>query len=712
MTRLAYPLLLLLLLGLVFASLILQPGYLLYPRGGQATDLTITHWPAVAFNLHSLHQDGQIPLWQTAIVSGGPWLANPQSWLLYPPAWLFYILPINLTFNLLLLAHLFVAAAATYVFGRRALKLAPPGAALAGLAFAGAPWLSAQLAAGHVNVVLALAWLPVALLGADRAASTARLDGALLTGVAWTAALLNHIQMAAFAATLTVAWFLFRIQAPRLLKTFRVLFLTTAVALLLSAALLIPLAEALPYLNRTALTVDQAGVFSLPWSHLLTTVIPTYAGEPEQVVYLGLPVALLAAFGLALKPDRLTLFWTVVIALACLFTLGVNAPLFPLVAHTLPALSWLRVPPRAWVLVSFGLALLAGRGLDALTSPRLSPSARHRVSLIALAALVAGLLLATGLLFLIQPTPLAAWVLAAFSLVSVVALVLRARSRLRPTPFAIASLVLAALDLGLVHAAWTEMVSPADAFAWGAETAEYLARKPGPFRTYSPSYSLPQHTALQHGLSLADGANPIQLRSYAEFLAVAGGYQQASYSPTLPPVLDDTSAQPDARLLGLLNVEYVAAEWPIEAEDLVLETQIGETRIYRNDQVLPRAFVVAQARHEQQPGGASLAWPIQATPARIVLYTPNRIVVKAELSTPGLLVLSEVWYPGWRARDNGIDIPVLRTDAVLRGVYLEAGAHTVEFEYRPWTALAGGLVSGITALGLLVYAAVHMRRHT
>jgi hypothetical protein len=80
MNRRVTPILLVMLVLGALAPVILRPGYLLYPRGGQATDLTITHWPAVAFNVRSLRQDGQIPLWRTTIASGGPWAANPQSW--------------------------------------------------------------------------------------------------------------------------------------------------------------------------------------------------------------------------------------------------------------------------------------------------------------------------------------------------------------------------------------------------------------------------------------------------------------------------------------------------------------------------------------------------------------------------------------------------------------------------------------------------------
>jgi hypothetical protein len=703
MIRPSYPALLLILLALVFAPTLVHPGYLLYPRTGEATDLTITHWPAVAYNVRSWRQTHQVPLWRNSIASGGPWAANPQSWLFYPPAWLFFFLPINTTFNYLLLAHLLLAALGTYAFGRRALGLKPPGAAMAGLAFALSPWLSGQLAAGHVNIVLALAWLPVALLGAHWGGTSNRSGGALLAGAAWAAAVLNHAQMAAFIAMLTVCWFLFITfgsrKGPSKHRRAVQLGLMSVVALLLSAALLVPLAEALPYLNRTAMTVSEAGVFSLTWPQLFTTIIPTYGGEPEQLIYLGIPVVILAIAGLVLNRDRATRFLACVAALAALFALGTHGPLFPLLARLVPGISWLRVPPRAWLLVAFGVALLAGRGLDALIRRPGTTQSRRQVTVIVMATLTVGLILGLGLGFLFHPTPPAAWSLAALSMLTGAALLCGIRLELKSQHLALTLLLLVTADLGLVRAAWTQMRSPADAFAWGAQTATYLATKPGPVRIYSPSYSLPQHTAMLHDLSLADGVDPFQLADYAAFLSLAGGYDADGYSPTLPPSLDATGARPDAALLGLLNVGYVASSFPIQVDGLTPLAQIDRTFIYLNEQALPRAFVVLQPRVS---GDIVLERPIDAAPASIVTYTPNQIIVKAALDTSGLLVLSEMWYPGWHARVDGSEVPIQRVERLLRGVYLDVGVHTVTFEYRPWTVRVGLAISGCTALALLL----------
>jgi hypothetical protein len=289
------------------------------------------------------------------------------------------------------------------------------------------------------------------------------------------------------------------------------------------------------------------------------------------------------------------------------------------------------------------------------------------------------------------------------------ALWLRARARLQARSFALVVLLLAAVDLALVRGAWTEMRAPEEAFAWGAEAADYLAQQPGTFRSYSPSYSLPQHTAADRGLFLADGVDPIQLSHYAEFLAEAGGYEAAGYSPTLPPVLYYASAQPDAARLGLLNVAYVASSFPIQADGLELSQRLGETYLYQNEKVVPRAFVVPSS----EPvgiGELSLVPPVQPTAAPIVEYSPNRIVVEARLEAPGLLVLSEVWYPGWGVRSDGQEVALHRVEGTLRGVFLDRGRHTVEFRYQPWTAWLGLALSGATALLLIGYTGWWLRR--
>jgi len=54
-------------------------------------------------------------------------------------------------------------------------------------------------------------------------------------------------------------------------------------------------------------------------------------------------------------------------------------------------------------------------------------------------------------------------------------------------------------------------------------------------------------------------------------------------------------------------------------------------------------------------------------------------------------------------------VPIYRTDYVLRGIYLEAGRHTVELNYDPVSLKAGGAISTLAWVGLSV-ALVWLRR--
>ena len=105
-------------------------------------------------------------------------------------------------------------------------------------------------------------------------------------------------------------------------------------------------------------------------------------------------------------------------------------------------------------------------------------------------------------------------------------------------------------------------------------------RSTAPFRVYSPSFSIPQHTGARLGLEQVDGVDPSQLRWVTHYLDLASGCPGSGYSVTLPYISHGTDpstacreAIPDARLLGLLNACFVVAEYPVLAPGLVLESR-------------------------------------------------------------------------------------------------------------------------------------------
>ncbi|MBE9471546.1 MAG: YfhO family protein [Chloroflexi bacterium] len=79
------------------------------------------------------------------------------------------------------------------------------------------------------------------------------------------------------------------------------------------------------------------------------------------------------------------------------------------------------------------------------------------------------------------------------------------------------------------------------------------------------------------------------------------------------------------------------------------------------------------------------------------------------MDTPGYLVLTDTWYPGWQATVDGKPAEVLQANYAFRAVYLAAGEHTVEMVYHPTSVLVGEAVS-LTTLTLLVVGLPLTRR--
>ena len=64
--------------------------------------------------------------------------------------------------------------------------------------------------------------------------------------------------------------------------------------------------------------------------------------------------------------------------------------------------------------------------------------------------------------------------------------------------------------------------------------------------------------------------------------------------------------------------------------------------------------------------------------------SPNQLTYQAKMTTAGLGVFSEIYYPaGWIAKLDGKEVPILRTNYLLRGIQLPAGTHEIVFTFAP-----------------------------
>lgn len=732
-----------LLLLLLLPLALLLPGVAAFPypaSPGAYSDLAISHYPAVVFLQRAVLEWGRVPLWSPGILSGAPLAANPLSGLWYPPGWLALLLPLPLGFNLLIALHLAWGGLGMYLL-LRAEGLGRPAALLGGLAFEALPKLFAHYGAGHLTLLYAVPWTPWLL----REAAGPKLKGAIFqpaafnlsTPIVFALIFLADVRWAAYAGVLWWSYTLahrysLRFPLRRSARTTTsqpptsdpapnfslgpiiTLGLQTGLALLLAAPLLLPLLEYTRLSTRARLAPGDVFAFSLPAPRLLGLVFPDFGGSHEYMLYSGAAVLALALLAVTWRrgPAQIPAlqgvpFWTFTAVFALLVSLGSGLPFLAPLA-SLPGLSLLRVPSRALFVLGLALAALAAVSVERILAG-VSPIEKRRCSLLLVGLAGFALALALGVAVLLGKLPARfAWG-AGFSLAAALWLGLGLSGRLPGRAWFGVLLALYLLDLGVVDFSLFSPRPAASVLAEGKALAQYLAAQPGLFRVYSPSYSLPQQTAMQYGLELADGVDPLQLWSYAAFMAQASGVPAQGYSVTLPPFGDADPAQanaayrPDPARLGLLNVRYVAAQFDLQVEGLVPQARFGETRLYLNRAALSRAWV--------QPFDAPAGE--QPVPAEITSWAPDRIELRASWNasqSPGLLVLSELAYPGWQVRLDGRPVEMLTVAGLLRGVRLPPGEHRVVFEFHPASVSMGLALWGLGMATLLALKAVQARR--
>lgn len=93
--------------------------------------------------------------------------------------------------------------------------------------------------------------------------------------------------------------------------------------------------------------------------------------------------------------------------------------------------------------------------------------------------------------------------------------------------------------------------------------------------------------------------------------------------------------------------------------------------------------------------------PLQMTPATVESYRPTEVVIRARAPVASYLVLSDSFYPDWKAWSDGEEKQIYEANFLVRAIRLEAGEHKVVFKYRPSLYYIGRAVS-VAALCLLV----------
>ena len=329
-------------------------------------------------------------------------------------------------------------------------------------------------------------------------------------------------------------------------------------------------------------------------------------------------------------------------------------------------------------------------------------------------------------------------------------LALRLGARVGAGAFAVLALLLVCADLFRAGMGYNPAIEREWAEVPATETVRMLERQ-GPARFVSTS-EVPQNVIpMRFGLYEARGYDvPIVRRFDRLWRREVDPRSEGVAAGLLDIPLELRDVTPRAlRALRLLGVTHVlqgatgrAATPPYEPEPApepldvagLAEIHRGpDARLYRMEETLPRAWIVSAQRVVDgedaalaavtEPGFAPLREAVVETrlprlperpgrggDARIVADEAERVTLRASSPRAGLVVLSDVHYPGWTAEVDGREAPVERVDYLLRGVRVPAGDHTVELRYEPLSWTIGWVVSLVALILLAAAAAVGLSR--
>jgi len=392
--------------------------------------------------------------------------------------------------------------------------------------------------------------------------------------------------------------------------------------------------------------------------------------------------------------------------------MGSHAPFYGILYRSVPTFDQIRVPARLVLLSDLGLVVMASYGLDRL----LCGDRGLGIRWVGLGALIgAGVVLVVGLpqARAVPPPERAsqacvsiAVAAALLGLNGLLALLVSWRRRL-------GYLFVVLISVDLIALGSMVEVDPNDpTLGFQHEgVVGFLRQDTGLFRIEATTGSWQPDGALVHELYDIGGTfNPLALAPYDAYRWAVG--------------------ERGSPLYNLLGVKYVLADKsspPGDQRLVPVYTEAPDIDVYLNTAALPRVLLVYETQLVADHAGAWQAIHAEGyDPARTVVlehgeplthethdtideesrvallrYDLNEIELAVRTAESVYLVLSDVYYPGWRATVDGAEADILRADYVFRAVFVPPGEHTIRMWFAPVTWYVGLAISVLT-WGLVV----------
>ncbi|HQE82300.1 MAG TPA: YfhO family protein [Candidatus Hydrogenedentes bacterium] len=740
---LAHALLLLVMVACLFPATFLRgertiPGALLYEHAPwkyyRPADLTPAknrnpyEYLSFFVKLHAAeqmaHENAQWPLWNPLESTGVPLLANYQSAVLFPlriPHWFLDPFTADTVF---LLLRLWLCGVTAYLCGRGIGLSAGPSR------FFSLAWMMSGICLNWFYWPLpeVLALMPVVVLGAEYLAlGRARAGFTTLTVGAILMLLTGHPETAFMGCLGVGAYFFLRVTlekhpATTFRKTVMLAGGAWALALLVCAPQILPFLE---YVRNSNISLDSfqhtiSRFSGIPLQTLVCLLIPRFFGisahetfwldeadnsNTTAFLYIGAvtwtALALLFARGKLSARMRAQALALAVPSLAGIFFALRSQPVSAL--NALPVWKyWYATFPL------FGLPLLGAFGVQHW----LDAKRRLRELAVPLAVLAVPFLLAAGL-FLFHKRVLAMQGLSDYVLRQILfaacfaalGMAIAAAACFRVPVRAVAGLLALILAADLVFASRDLLPTiPAAQLYPETKLTTELQAKGHPVRISVLTAGIDSGLMQHYRIEQLHGYDVLYPKRIVEFL-----------EKTYPD--DWRKAEPLCSLQYYLFPEGAELD-PADLSSLERTGTADGIDIYRSSRAMPRAFLVQSLEtvvdpdalflrmHEESfnPAAAAITdapvppFGLDTRPAApgtaiIEQWTPAKVAVRVDAPARSVLVLTDAYYPGWRAYSDGGETPVFPVYHNFRGVLVDPGVSRIEFRFQPASLRMGLWVS-------------------
>jgi len=627
--------------------------------------------PLIAFLRDEL-REGRFALWNPYNYAGYPVYANIQACFFHPLvlgsafissrlSW--YSLPMLLEWMVVL--QVWIGGIAAYHLFR-AFELGPGPAWTGAVMFETGSYFASR--AEHIDSMMAAAWMPLAWLAVWHLRQKLRADWLAVLAAALGLSIWGGFPQATVAVFGSTVMFAGLLAALRLARGTVIVWAAggCALGILLAAVPFIPTAQLTEW-SVARYRADYLGTGGgLYWQSLVSLVAPNHYNifdmsrfngpwDPTFLyLYSSIGGLLLAILALVARRNRTTALFGLLLLFGSFWMLGDKTILWRALFPLLPATVRIGIHPEyTYCIFSLAIAGLAAIGLDFLRVPN---TVRWAI----------GIVIAVDLFLVGSGRPMNSQSL-------------KSDPGVTPDAFDGSTVLLNEVRHYVDHSVPPARFDTVDAsMEW----------------TYgAPILRLPSAA----GISPMAPENAIQLR-----LFLHDGYRWGWNYPL---------EKLDSPIVDLLNVRYIVTR----AQDIPRMAAIPKFRhlaslpgneLFENLTAFPRFFLahetravksIEEARNLVQRHEIDLRYtaitdpPIELPPnianevdeVKTLKYEPNSIEVSTQAARQSLLVLSETYYPGWKAWLDDQPVPIVPADIALRSVIVPAGEHRVRMEFRP-----------------------------